>query len=509
MKNYILAPLAFFVLLVLSRESLAQSGAKTYVKDIDVAIKQIRNGNYVESAQQLLSLAKVATVDGEKARIRYLLGLSLMELNLNQTAAFQFVEVIRSGNVTWTKNSIEKLLIVTDKLGDETLLNFAIQRVDIAQIPAKHREMLYFRLGEAKQKTSALKEAISFYSKVTPKSRYYYSGLYNTGLAQAELNQHDEALQSFHKLLNSRAKAKVTDTNRVAAQMAIARTYYQKQDWSKAIEAYAAVPRDHMLWHEALFEKSWAMLRAARFRSTLSNFQSLHSTYYEDFYLPETLLLRSIVYLYICQYDEMEKILALYEQQYNPALKKVTSFLQNTNPETYFQEIYKTFQMKRNSDSKKQLALPYNILKNIAEEGDVRRTYAYLRKVNEEKKAVEANSQLRRSSVGNYATRILNNRITSTKAVIGQMTKRHLTEIMNEITDLNEQSSFIRYEMINGRKEAIKKKMAGKNLSPSDEENPQDRSFYIQNGYEFYPFQGEYWLDEVGNYHYIGKQSCE
>ena len=204
-----------------------------------------------------------------------------------------------------------------------------------------------------------------------------------------------------------------------------------------------------------------------------------------------------------------EKILALYEQQYNPALKKVTSFLQNTNSEIYFQEIVKTFQMKRNSESKKKLALPYNILKNIAEEGDVRRTYAYLRKVNEEKKTVEANAQLRGSAIGIYATRILNSRITSTKAVIGEMTKRHLTEIMNEITDLNEQSSFIRYEMINGRKESIKKKMAGKNIAMNEAENPKDRSFYIQNGYEFYPFQGEYWLDEVGNYHYIGKQSCE
>ncbi len=504
MRSILTITALIFCALISSAES-----PRTYVKEIENSINLIKSGKQMEASQQLLSLAKVATLESEKSRIRYLLGLSLMELNLNQTAAFQFVEVIRSGNATWTKPAIEKLLIVTDKLGDETLLNFAIQRVDISQIPPQHREMLYFRLGEAKHKSGSTKEAIEYYGKVTPGSRYYYSALYNMGLAQAELNQPDLAMQNFNKLLNSRSSGKVTDTNKVSAQMAIARTYYQKQDWSKAIEAYAAIPRDHTLWHEAMFEKTWAMLRAARFRSTLSNFQTLHSSYYEDFYLPETLLLRAIVYLYICQYDEMEKILSLYEGQYNPALKKVTLFLQNKNPELYFQEIFKTFQMKRNSESKKELALPYNILKNIAEEGDVRRTYAYLKKVNEEKKTVEANSQLRGSSVGSYAMRILNNRITSTKAVIGEMTKRHLTEIMNEITDLNEQSSFIRYEMINGRKESIKKKMAGKNLAISESENTQDRSFYIQNGYEFYPFQGENWLDEVGNYHYIGKQSCE
>ncbi|MEQ1723472.1 MAG: tetratricopeptide repeat protein [Pseudobdellovibrio sp.] len=486
-----------------------QEGAKSYKADIDKAVSMIKSGKNLAAAQQLLAISKAATIATEKARVKYLFGLSLMELNLNQTAAFQFVEVIRAGDPTWTKPSIEKLLIVTDRLGDETLLNFAIQRVDINQIPVQNREMLYFRLAEIKHKSGQNAEAVEFYSKVTSKSRYFFSALYNMGLAQAEANQPDLALQSFKRLLNSRAGARVTDTNRVAAQMGIARVLYQKQDWAKSIEAYSKIPRDHVMWHDALFEKTWAMLRTARFRSTLSNFQSLHSSYYEDTYLPETLLLRAIVYLYICQYDEMEKVLSLYEGQYNPALKRVTTFLQNTNSEAYFTEISKTYQMKKNADTKKQLALPYNILKHIAEEGDVRRTYAYLRKINEEKKSIEENAQLRGSSVGSYATRIVNNRINSAKTIIGELVKNHLTDIKAEITDLNEQSSFIRYEMINGKKETLKKRIAGKSIALQETNATQDRSFYIQNGYEYYPFQGEYWLDEIGNYHYLGKQSCE
>ena len=60
------------------------------------------------------------------------------------------------------------------------------------------------------------------------------------------------------------------------------------------------------------------------------------------------------------------------------------------------------------------------------------------------------------------------------------------------------------------KKEAIKKRIAGKNLGEGAAEvETRDRSFYVQNGYEYYPFQGEFWLDEIGNYHYLGKQSCE
>ena len=78
-----------------------------------------------------------------------------------------------------------------------------------------------------------------------------------------------------------------------------------------------------------------------------------------------------------------------------------------------------------------------------------------------------------------------------------------------ELRDLDQQASFIRYEMINGKKEFFKKKLSGRSLNEEQVDENQDRSFYVQNGYQYYPFQGEYWLDEVGNYHYLGKQSCE
>lgn len=498
--------LAFTVLIF----SVATEAQNTSLKSrIDQSVVLIKSGKYLSAAESLLTLSKEPNIEISKARIKYLLGLSLMEMNLNQTSAFQFVEVIRSGDSTWTKPAIEKLLIVTDRLGDETLLNFAIQRVEISQIPAKNREMLYYRLAEIKHKAGLYKEAVEYYGKITSQSRYYYNALYNMGLAMAEDNQPDAAIQTFQRLLKSRAKSRVTDNNRVAAQMAIARTYYQKQDWAKSIEAYSKIPRDHSEWHAALFESTWAMLRAARFRSTLSNFQSLHSSYYEDAYLPETLLLRAIVYLYICQYDEMEKVLGLYENQYGPALRKLTPFIESTNLDVFYQEIAKTFQLKNDPESRVKFAIPYNILRHVADEGDVRRTYAYIKKINDEKRLVEDTNSIRNSSVGAYAARVLGTRISSAKATLGEQVKFHLTAVKTELTDLSEQSGFIRYEMINGRKEILKKKIEGKSVRRAQVATDQDRSFYVQNGYEFYPFQGEYWLDEVGNYHYLGKQSCE
>ncbi|MBC7421779.1 MAG: tetratricopeptide repeat protein [Bdellovibrio sp.] len=474
------------------------------------ALGLMKSAQYPQAANAFLSLSKRGDLASERSQIKYYLGLSLMEMNLNQAAAFQFVDVIKNGDQRWTRQAIENLLIVTDRLGDETLLNYAIQRIDVNQVPTQYRDMLYFRLGEIKHKAGLHQEAVQLYNKVGEQSRFYFSALYGRGLAQAEAKQPDLALQSFKKLLDTRSTAKVTDTNRVAAQLSIARTYYQKGSWEKSIEAYSSIPRDSVMWHEALFEKTWAMLRAARFRSTLSNFQTLHSTFYEDAYIPETLLLRSIVYLYICKYDEMEKTVGLFETQYGPIYAKMNQYLsQNHSSEAYFQEVNKAYITKKDPESKKSFSIPYNAIKHIAEEGDVRRTYAYLKKLSDERKIIEENPNLKSTPVGAYATRIVNNRLKSARSVIGDMVKANLLNMRAELRDLNEQASFIRYEMINGKKESLKKRITGKDLAEDGNSQNQDRSFYIQNGYEYYPFQGEYWLDEIGNYHYLGKQSCE
>ena len=474
------------------------------------ALTQIRNGQFVQAANNLLALSRRSELASEKPQLKYLLGVTLMELNMNQVASFQFVDVIKSGDGKYTKQALEKLLVATDRLGDETLLNYALQRIDVNSVPTQHKDMLYFRLGEIKQKAGIYSEAVQYYSKVTAGSRYYLNALYNMGLAQAEANQTDLALESFQKLYNQRASASVTDTNKVAAQMAIARTLYQKKDWEGSIEAYSKIPRDHVMWHDSLFERSWAMLRAARFRSALSNFQSLHSSYYDDFYIPETLLLRSIVYLYICKYDEMDKVLNLYDKQYGPVEKSIESFVgAKKSAELYFQEINKAYTIKTKENTKLTTQISYKALRHVAEEGDVRRSLSYIKKLLEERRVIDENPQIKSSSIGAYSLKLLVNRTRSAKAMTGDLVKAHLQNMLLELKDLREQSSLIRYEMINGKKESIKKRIAGKDLNEVQVDENKDRSFYVQNGYEYYPFQGEYWLDEVGNFHYLGKQNCE
>lgn len=474
------------------------------------ALQMAQKGQYENAANILFSLARRTELAHEKPQIKYLLGTMLIELKMYQTAAFQFVDVIRMNHPKYSKLAIEKLSTVADLLGDDTILNYAITKVDVNDIPEGSKDMINFRLGEIKMRNREYAKAQEHLGKINPSSNYYFQALYSKALSELEANQPDIAIETLRRMIEARARAPITDANRVEAQLALARALYQKKDWEGSIEAYSQVPRDTVMWHDAIFEQSWAMLRAARFRSVLSNFQSLHSAYYEEFYMPESLLLRAIVFLYICKYDEMEKVLSLFASTYGPMRTQIKDYLANTkDPGNAFIEVSQAYKQIKGIDKNTSVHLPIIVLKNILDQGEVKRSFKYLDKLAQEKGRIESNAAFRATGLGQYALKIISSRSNNTKIAIGEVVRSHLQQIILELQDLYEQAGFIRYEMINGRKEAIKKKISGKDIVQNQIDDKVNRQFYIQNGYEYYPFQGEYWLDEIGNYHYLGKQSCE
>jgi TolA-binding protein len=483
--------------------------------ELQAALDLAKNGNYEEASIQLFNLSRSPRYARERMQIKYLLGLMLYDMKMYQTAAFQFVDVVRDGNSSYIKKSLEKLSLAADQLGDETLLNYALSKVQLEDFPADSQDLLRYRIGEFQFKNGEYTRAAANFSAVDRGSALFAKSKYMEGLSFAIQNRNEFALRAYSDLLDFKEKADFTDATRVSAQLGLARTYYQSKDWDNAIQFYRNVPRDTPQWHDALFEMSWAQMRAAKFRSVLGNMHSLHSPYYEDFYIPESLLLRSIVYLYICQYDEMEKTLDLFKKIYLPVRTNLRDVLKaNLTPSRYFREMDKFAQnyqaLLLKETDRKTLMLPFLVARKIFKEADFSRSYNYIKKLREEKnKMQQLSSRWKTSPVGQYSVKILDRRISRAEESSGMIAKRYVQEIHRDLLELFKQHDFARFEMSNGRKEILKKQILASNTSDRQIDSDNERSFYIQNGYEYWPFQGEYWLDEIGNYYYLGKSRCE
>ncbi len=494
--------------------SRSDSGGQGEGRELAEALQFAKTGKYAEASTRLFQLSLSPRFVEKRMQIRYLLGLMLYQMKMYQLSAFQFISVIREGNNKYISQSLEKLSLAANELGDETLLNYAISRVKAESFPAVHRDMLFYRIGEFQLRNEQYKEAIRSFEMVPDQSPLLDKTLYLKGLAYAQSSDAASAAKVFNDLIERKKEAPVTDMARVAAIMGKARALYQSKNWDEAIQTYREVPRDSELWHDTLFESSWAMLRSGRFRSAISNFQSLHSPYYEESYLPESLLLRSIVYLYICQYDEMDKVLLLFSKIYRPVFKSVSDYLEKVqNPVQYFNDVVKVIQASERpgfDPSQLHSNVPYLLVRKVVKEGDFQRSYSYIKKLIAERRIIRAMpGAWKASAIGKYSLQTLDRRIERARAKAGREIRNHMIVVKAELVDLFEQEGFIRYEMINGKKELLKKRLAGKDLPKGQIGEDNSRDYYIQNGFEYWPFRGEYWLNELGNYHYVGTQSCE
>ena len=471
-------------------------------------------GRYQDASRILFQLSRNPRYASESTQIKYILGLMLFEMKLNQSSAFIFYDVVKQESQQghqdkYLRQSLQKLALAADSLGSDVLTRYAIKQVKEEDFPPQNRDMLSYHVGEFKMQDKDYMGAARELSRIQPGSQFYARARYNMGLALTQANQLDKARSVFQSLADSSKAGGVTDRNRVNALMGVARVLYQQKKFEDAIDAYRDIPRDTVQWHEALFEQSWAMLRDGRFRSALSNFHTLHSPYYEDYYQPESLFLRAIVYLYICRYEEMEKVLNLFQRVYLPTQQRMRDMLATVNdPTVYQRELMKVRAAPTGRKSTSQI--PFIVGREILKEGDVKKSLVYIRSLEVERRRIDAMPAIwKTSGIGVYAKTAVDKRLEAAQNFAGKQIRRHMAVMFNDLKDLFEQEGFLRFEMISSKKESVRKEIAGKEVERDHVDQSNSRNYYIQNGFEYWPFTGEYWLDELGNYHYVGVKACE
>lgn len=477
---------------------------------------------YAEASSLLFRASRSPQFRGEeRAKVKYLLGLMLEKMDLNQVASFVYFDVINEEARTdeqskYLKQSIAKLSVLSNKLDSDVLLKFAISKIKVKDFPKVQKDLFYYRLGELHMKEEKYAQAADSFSKVESESSVFPKALYKLGLSNAELKKNKSALDAFSQLEDISQNRGITDVNRNDAILGKARIYYQAKKWEAAINEYRQIPRDTPQWHESLFETSWAMMMSGRyFRSALSNFQTLHSSYYEDDFAPESLILRAIVYLFICKYDEMEKVIKLFNRIYKPVRSNISRFLEGSASEDkYWREIQNVDKYLREVQAGKDVdqpkgRLPFMVSKWITKQSNVRKNLNYLNVIGDEKAVFDKQpSGWKDSAVGRYAQRVLDRRVKSTQELVAKQSRANLVKLKSDLRDYFEQVDLLELEQTRGQKEAVGKKIKGK-VAREQITADESRDFFISNGYDYWPFQGEYWLDELGNYHYVGVQACE
>lgn len=511
--------LLFTILTVLALCQVVDAKPRTIKREpkgdaFQTALSLYKNKQYAMAATGFFELSKSSFDANIRSKAKLYLGISMYKLKLYQVAAFSLMETVAQGSDEHKKMATDYLIAAANQLNEPSLLNYALkQNTKVDTFSETAKGVFEFRKAEALADEGKFSEARRFYESAISSPQTEKTALYSMGLMFLKAKDPKQAVPFFEQLHFKTQDQGILSMERGLALMGIARSYYQARDWDKAATYYRMIPKDHDLYRQSLFELSWALFRSGKFRSAMSPLQTLHSPYYETFYQPESLLLRGVILLFICRFDETEKILENYKQTYLPAAKKVEDYLaQNPSPTKSFQALDKAYRglqrVQRGLASIPKSEVPFFLTRAFLDEHGIKRLIDYFDQVMGEGKTVnntftgKKNFELRKFAIDG-----LNARLQNTREKLGRMTTELLREKLKEMKDISTQMDFLKYENLGGKRDQLRKKMSVNHVAT--EKEPLDRSYLIQNGYRIWPFEGEYWRDEIGNYQYVGGNSCE
>lgn len=484
-------------------------------RELKQGLQFYNNKDYVHAADTLFRVSKAPGTAQQRQQAQFFLGLSFYRMQMKQTAAFPLVQLVREGSPEYKKKALDVLVAIADALDESSLLDYSLAKVTPEQLSETAAGVVYFRFGELALKNGDTDKAISWFRNSIAQKGGSEQALYSLAITHVMRKEVDRAIPLFTQLLDKYEKAPVTDRKKGMAILGLARAYYQAHKWPEAVDLYRRIPKDHPFYRETLMELSWSLFRNGKFRSALSPLHTLHTPYYSSFYDPESLLLHGIILLFSCRFDEIPPLITSFDENYHPAVAKVQEWIQGSrSSQDYFVEIDKAYRtlnyMKKTGDLKVEAQLPFFIMRTLLDEGDVAIEVRYLDKLKKEKQLLQktfANGPQKKLLA--YGLKIVDGRAKASKTRMALRVQEHLKNKVEEFGEFATQFEFLKYETLSGQRTQLKTKIANNNTEGSSVDAQRSREFYIQNGFRFWPFQGEFWRDEMGSYQYVGANTCE
>ncbi len=471
----------------------------------------IRAKNFAAASEFLFNLRRTEKNPIVRSKINYFLGLTLYRMRLFQAASFPLIEVVRQGSSSEQgQKALDLLLNISQVLGEPSLVRYAIQSTTLDKVNPATRALYHFLKAEMLADSGDINGARNDLLEARTLDPNRYEVHYALGTLDLQSQNPTAALVHFKTLLDLTAQLPIKDKMRGMTILAMARAHYQAQQWKNSIDFYRQIPKDHALYRQSLLELSWALFRNGQFRSSLSPLLTLHSEYYENFYDPESLLLRSIILLFSCRFDEVDKVHALFEKTYRVTFTQMEDWVKRNSPDS---EAFKQFDriLQAGSGSKSETAsmdgLPFFVVRSVADERDVASEIKYRSLLFREAKITTATLPVN-SSLRKYVLSVLSSRDKTAQKRIGHKVKVHVEAYAVALADYLNRGDFIHYENLSGRRETLKIRIATPIQDDVKIDSKLSRTYFIQNGYRYWPFQGEYWRDEVGNYQFVGEARC-
>jgi hypothetical protein len=487
-----------------------------------------------EAAQALHKVRAGETGDdpGNKQLAEYFLAISLYRLKFYQASYQIFSGVADNPNHLKFKETLLWLAKLATQLPEPADI---IERVgkyndeDLARFDNAQQRDLYwqlnFMLGRYKYRNRQFEESIRLFQKVDRRSEYYVKAQFFTGVSYVQLRKAVPAVKAFQRIEKALDEGVegVDDEDRMRdlAYLSMARTYYSSSitldaetnaptvnstKLSAAVKYWNEVDQTSEYWLDALFEESWAYFMAGDYPRSLGNIHTLGAPYFPNSFYPESEVLKAIIYFTNCNYDAATTVVARFNLRYTPIKDELERILKNYKGENREDAFFKFLLDVR--EGKGDIPSSVRPIVEIAlSDRQLLRNIDYVKLLEEEEKRFKKSpSDFQSSGLGMEVSDALK---LARDLAVRQAGELALGRYQRYVDELNE-------HLRNGEKILIDITAAQRNLLDEKIQTNQvskaEAKIYgvvkPDEEHVIWPFNGEYWRDELGFYRQVVESAC-
>lgn len=359
------------------------------------------------------------------------------------------------------------------------------------------------------------KKANELLNKIQSNDFLYLAARYEMAMNFIAMDKVDDAYKVLNTIIiATRAKVQqhFSNDNRMEivqlARLAMARIDFEREKYLDSVKNYRAVRRDSKRFYTALAEQSWPLFMAGFPNHALGMIYSAQSPFFEDRFNPELPLLKSIIYFWMCRYQDSLVALVDFIDNYSESVKALEGFLSSKQlrPMT----AYQLFENALTGVSSEALGINSELLLSVAKSELMMMHRDRLATALGEQDRLEKQGIWRPGFAPPQMKKALARRVATLKRELGKAFLVELEGLRQEYQRLRNQLDFLYVELLLSEKEKLYgREMHGKTKM----KNIPDKNKVKGWGKKTQSWAGddkdEFWIDEIGFYIFDLESQCK
>ncbi|MBX7192409.1 MAG: hypothetical protein K1X94_10135 [Sandaracinaceae bacterium] len=395
------------------------------------------------------------------------------------------------------------------------------ERDVLAQVDPARRGTLSYLLGRARDDAGALEEAAALFAEVPPGHRFYVPARYLEGMSHVRDRHAVPAIAAFEAVLEATrgsagAGSGERDRYRDLARLAIARVRYaaarpgsegdgSERDEARrnallegALEAWQEVPFGSEAGLDAFFEESWALYLLGESPRALGHIHGLLAPQLRDRPHPEALVLRATILYEHCRFEAARTTVDDFHARFDPLLESLEGFASSLDETEAAYALLEEVRAERGPTG--ELGA---VVRAALDDREIARLVVSVRAIDAESdRLAHARVELREGSLGLRLSQELALARSFAVELGGRLVRERLGRVIEALRDRSNEIDTVALEITTRTRTALERG------EPLTREPERPVPIVAVQGDEVWPFDGEYWEDELPYYRELVTDLC-